>query len=323
MSALRMKAGLILPDIGLRAEFAAAMRQQLADIDLVVLDPLAEGHLPEPASGLDILFTFGQFVNDRIFEPAAAPRWVQSLGTGVDGLADRIGAGSTVLTNARGVHAACVSETAMALMLALARDIPGLVNAQREGRWVTGPANLLCGKTVGILGVGIIAEALARRCKAFDMRVEGVSGREDVPGFDRMHRYEDLVTAVAGFDYLVLLAPLSDRTRNIIDARVLSGMKDGSFLVNVARGGLVDEQALLLALAGGKPAAAALDVFAVEPLAPGSPFWSAPNVLISPHAAGQHHDYASHVMPIVSHNYAAWRDGRIADMVNLVEPQGR
>jgi D-2-hydroxyacid dehydrogenase (NADP+) len=319
MSATSIKAGLILPDIALRAEFAAAIREQLPSIELAVLDPLGEQDVPHAAEELDALFSFGQFVNDGIFQPGKAPRWVQSLGTGVDGLADRIDAGSTLLTSARGVHSACVSETAMALMLALARDLPGLLLAQRERRWMMGPANLLYGKTVGIVGVGIIAEALARRCAAFDMRVEGVSGRDIAPGFERMHGYADLANAVAGFDYLVLLAPLSDQTRNIVDAHVFARMKPGSFLINVARGGLIDEDALIAALAQGKPTAAALDVFAVEPLPADSPLWTVPNLLISPHAAGQHKDYADHVMPIVSHNFAAWCAGRIDDMINRID----
>jgi D-2-hydroxyacid dehydrogenase (NADP+) len=318
MSNATIRTGLILPDIALRAEFAAAMRKQLPGVDLTVLDPLGPEDIRPEAQDLEILFSFGQFVNDHIFAPGKAPRWVQSLGTGIDGLADRIRENETVLTNARGVHAACVSETALALILALARDIPGLVLAQREHRWRSGPANLLSGKTVGILGVGSIAEGLARRCLAFDMRIEGISDRPSAPGFERMHRYEDLTAAVSRFDYFVLLAPLSERTRNIVDAAVLGAMKEGSFLINVARGGLVDEQALLAALARGKPAAAALDVFAVEPLPEDSPLWSAPNVLISPHTGGQHKDYADHVMPIVAHNYAAWRDGRTDEMINRV-----
>ncbi len=118
----------------------------------------------------------------------------------------------------------------------------------------------------------------------------------------------------------MLLAPLSDRTRNIVGSSVLSAMKPTSRLINMARGGLVDEDALLDALQNEKLAAAALDVFSVEPLPEGSPLWSMPNVLISPHCAGQHGGYAGDVVPIVLKNLQAMRDGRFDDLINVVRP---
>jgi D-2-hydroxyacid dehydrogenase (NADP+) len=240
-------------------------------------------------------------------------------GTGLDGIVDRSTLGlATWVTNARGFHGAPVSETALMLMLALARHVPTLVRAQAEHRWHFEPARLLSGSTVGILGVGHIAEALARRCKAFDMRVEGISRRSQAGGFDRLHAYTALEKVVGGFDYFVILAPLATVTRNSVNAQVLSAMKPGSVLINVARGGIVDEPALVEALRRGVPAAAGLDVFTEEPLNSASPLWDMPNVLISPHAAGHHTGYAESVLPIVEANWAAIRSGQEAQLINVV-----
>jgi len=315
----RLRAGLVLPDLPVRTQFAEAMRAALPALDLRVLDPLPPGDSAAPARDLEVLFTFGQFINNEVLAPGSAVRWVQSLGTGMDGIIDRPTLQPDVLvTSARGVHGVCVPETAFALMLSLARDIPRLVKAQAERAWTSGPAHLLHGRTVGILGVGIIAEGLAQRCKAFGMRVEGISSRTEAPGFDALHPYETLTDVVGRFDHLVLVAPLSERTRHIVDATVLARMKPGAFLVNVARGGLLDEDALLTALQKGQLAGAALDVFAVEPLPAQHPFWTLPNLLITPHTGGQHHDYAAHVMPIVIENWQAYRQGRFAALRNVV-----
>ncbi len=315
------RAALVLPESKVRRDFETALKQG-GDLELLVMDPITEGGDEAVLSDVDLLLSFGAFITDKSIAVAKRLRWIQCLGVGVDGLVDRrtLGPGTWV-TSARGVHSTSVSEATIAAMLALARDLPRLVKAQQQRRWAAGPAaDLLSHRTVGILGVGLIAEALAKRCRAFEMRVEGVSNRPDAAGFDRLWRYEELEKAVAGFDYFVLLAPLSDRTRNIVGSSVLSAMKPTSRLINMARGGLVDEDALLDALQNEKLAAAALDVFSVEPLPEGSPLWSMPNVLISPHCAGQHGGYAGDVVPIVLKNLQAMRDGRFDDLINVVRP---
>lgn len=316
---MTMRAALILPDLAIRNEFADLFAEHFPDLDLTVHDPLRPGEVRDTLHDIEVLFTFGPFINDELLTQATNLQWIQGLGSGVDGITDRATLSDRVLvTNARGVHGVCVSETAFALMISLARDIPKLVRAQHEHRWTAGPANLLHGRTVGILGVGLIAEGLAARCHAFGMRVEGISSRQDVASFDQLHSYNALREAMARFDYFVLLAPLTEATRNIVDASVLDAMKEGAFLINVSRGGVVDEPALIAALRRGKPAAAALDVFAVEPLEPGNELWDLPNVLISPHAGGQHHDYARHVLPILLQNMNAFQRDADDDLINVV-----
>jgi len=150
------------------------------------------------------------------------------------------------------------------------------------------------------------------------MRVEGISQRSQAGVFDRLHAYTALEKVVGGFDYFVILAPLATVTRNSVNAQVLSAMKPGSVLINVARGGIVDEPALVEALRRGVPAAAGLDVFTEEPLNSASPLWDMPNVLISPHAAGHHTGYVESVLPIVEANWAAIRSGQEAQLINVV-----
>ncbi len=270
----------------------------------------------------DILLTFGQVMKNlqADFGNAANLQWIQALGTGLDGITDQptLKAG-IIVTNVHGVHGQPVSEAALAGMLALSRDIPRAVRAQDQKTWVRWPATLLDGKTIGILGVGAIAEILAPKCKALGMKVIGVSsGARPVAGFDRMHGRDELLRVVPELDYLVLLTPYSAKTHNLIDAKVLAAMKPTSYLVNLARGGIVDEDALVDALRQGRIAGAALDVFQNEPLPAEHPLWSFKNVIITTHQGGFCDAYVDLALPAIEHNMRCFLAGDVKKMVNVI-----
>ena len=253
------------------------------------------------------LVTFTPMLTGEVLKEARSLKWVQTLGTGVDNLIDQPTLRKDVIvTNVRGIHGAPVSEAAIASMLALARDLPSAVRAQDERQWRRFPAQLLHNKTVGIFGVGAISAALAPKCKAFGMRVVGVSSSpRDVAGFDRMYSRDELLEVVGEFDFLVLLTPLTEETRNSINAQVFAAMKPASFLVNLARGGVVDESALVEALQAGRIGGAALDVFNEEPLPADHPFWSLHNVIITTHQGGFCDVYIDYALPTVEANMRA------------------
>jgi len=268
----------------------------------------------------DALVTFTPMMTPKILAQAPKLKWIQTLGTGVDNLIDQPTLRKdVVVTNVRGIHGPPVSEAALGTMLALARNLPGAVRGQDAREWRRWPAQLLHDKTVGIFGVGLIAEALAPICKAFGMTVVGVSSApRSVAGFDRMHSREELLQAVGDFDFFVLLTPLTAATRNSIDAKVLAAMKPSSFLINLARGGVVDEAALIEALREKRIAGAALDVFNQEPLPPDHPFWAMQNVIITTHQGGFCDVYIDYALPTVETNMRAFLNGDIDGMINVV-----
>ena len=270
--------------------------------------------------GADALLTFGPMMKDEVLRGADKLRWVQALGTGVDNLIDLPSLRpDVVITNIRGIHGAPVSEAALMMMLGLARDIATSVRNQDRQVWTRWPVKLLDGKTVGIFGVGLIAETLAPKCKALGMTVVGfTSAKRDLPGFDRMHDRGALIAQAATLDFLVLLAPYAEEIRNFVDARVFSAMKPSSYLINLARGGIVDEAALLVALERGEIAGAALDVFQEEPLPAGHPLWGARNVIITAHLGGFSDVYAERALPTVEHNMACFLRGDFDKMINVV-----
>jgi D-2-hydroxyacid dehydrogenase (NADP+) len=268
----------------------------------------------------DALLTFTPMLTGKIIEQATSLKWIQTLGTGVDNLIDQPALRKDVIvTNVRGIHGPPVSEAAIAAMLALARDLPRAVRAQDARLWQRFPAQLLHNKTVGIFGIGLIAEALAPKCKAFGMRVIGFSSTpRAVAGFDHVHAREELLQLAGEFDFLVLLAPLTSETRNSIGANVLAAMKPSSFLVNLARGGVVDEPALVEALSAGRIGGAALDVFNEEPLPADHPFWAMPNVIITTHQGGFCDVYIDYALPTVEANMRCFLNADIGGMINVV-----
>ena len=247
---------------------------------------------------------------------AAMPRleWVQALTTGVDNLlAMKALRPQVALTSCGGFHGPQMSELAVMLMLACARRLPAMIADQQAGNWTRWEQPLLRDKTVCIIGLGSIAEYLAGLCRAFGMRVTGVSdGRREAPGIDRIYPRANIKDAAAEADFLVVLVPYSDRTHHIVDADVLAAMKPSGILVNIARGGCVDEEALLAALREGRIAGAGLDVFATEPLPPDSPFRRLPNVIVTPHIGGYADVYRQQALPIVAANLDAYAKGGAA-----------
>lgn len=205
---------------------------------------------------------------------------VQTQTAGVEHLRHHVPAGVT-LCNGRGIHDASTAELAVTLMLASLRGIPGFVRAQDAHVWAPATRPALADRTVLVVGYGAIGEALERRLSGFEVDVVRVarSAREGV------HGYVDLPDLLPSADVVVLIVPLTDETRGMVAADFLGRMRDGALLVNVARGGVVDTDALVAELHRGR-VAAALDVTDPEPLPEDHPLWDCPNLLVSPHVGG-------------------------------------
>jgi len=285
-------------------------------------DVVKEGETPPPALSVRVCDSLS-------CELAGARRLIedlkQALGTGVDGITDQPALGENVMvTNMHGLHGDSMSDSAFLSMLALARDLPRVLRNQSRHTWERFPSRLLKGKTVGILGVGAIAADLAPKCKMFGMTVAGISSaKREVAGFDRMYVRGELEQAVRDLDYLILLVPYTSETRGIVSAQVLSAMKPTSYLINLARGGIVDEHALIKALKEDKIAGAALDVFATEPLPEDHPFWGMENVIVTAHLGGFHDQYAEQALPTVEENVRKFLAGDTKNMINVVRhPKG-
>jgi D-2-hydroxyacid dehydrogenase (NADP+) len=239
----------------------------------------------------------------------------------VDGITDQAGLKENVLvTNMHGFHGGPMSEAALMGMLSLARGLLRSLRLQAQHQWERFPAKLLKEKTVGIFGVGVIAQELAPKCKALGMRVVGISSaKRRVPGFDAMAGRDELERVVKDLDFLVILTPYTKETHNIVDARIFAAMKPSAILVNLARGGVVDEDALVAALKGRKLAGAALDVFATEPLPGDSPLWDMENVIVTQHQGGFFDSYPSFAIPVVEENMRKFLAGDTKGMINVVK----
>lgn len=255
----------------------------------------------------------------RIFRAAKILEWVQSFGSAIDNIADHpdLPAG-TVVTNVHGVHGPQLSEAAFAAMLSFARHLPETIRNQAIAVWRRPTPSTLFGKTVGVLGLGAIASDLAPRCKAFGMRVIGITKHQrDVPGFDALYTTAQLERIVGDLDYLVVLTPYTTSSHHLVDAKIISAMRPNAVLVNLAQGGVVDEAALLRALDDGVIRGAALDVFETEPLPNTSRLWSHPRVLVTPHIAGFYDGYSQQAYAIVAKNLDAYLRGGAAALPNL------
>lgn len=237
-------------------------------------------------------------VDARLLTPeliARAPKlvWAHSPGAGVEwilSMPELVRAKRIVLTNSRGVHGPVIAEHAMAMLLALTRNLAFYREGQRGGRWLGDPPRpslALRGRTMFVVGLGGIGSEIAARAHAFGMRVIATR-RTDAPApshIARVGKPADLHAFLAEADVVVICVPLTRETERLFDDRAFAAMKKGAFLLNVARGRIVDTDALRRALRSGKLAGAGLDVTDPEPLPADHPLWKDPNVLITPHVS--------------------------------------
>ena len=264
----------------------------------------------------DVLVISGLWQNS-LLDRAGRLRFIQSIGAGTDQFPrDELKRRGVRLASARGVNARAVAEHAMAWILALSRRLPEARDNQAKRVWrgmigeIADREDEIGGKTLLLVGLGDIGGRLARLAKAFDMHVIGLR-RDPLAGrgaADAVHRMNELNALLPEADFVALTCPLTKETENLIDAQAFGRMRPSAHLVNVARGRVVDEAALVEALAARRIAGAGLDVAADEPLPPASALWGMPHVLITPHTAGETRRYEDNVIEILRDNLGRlWR----------------
>jgi len=299
--------------------------------------PAQEARWRELLARATVLFDFDRTHLADLPELAPNVRWIQATSAGIGQFVRRYGYAARmrdiVFTTASGVHAPPLAEFAVLSMLMHARRIPHVVRAQAERRWERFAGTDLEGRTVLVVGLGRIGRAVARRARAFGMHVVGVrreggGGAGPAPFHDaprnwpggsvaaadedahEIHTPDALPGLLPRADFLVLVAPHTDETEGMIAAAELAALPRGAAVVNIGRGALVDEPALVEALRSGHLGGAYLDVFADEPLPADSPLWAMPNVLVSPHSASTSDRENRRITDLFLDNLRRWLDGR-------------
>lgn len=282
----------------------------------------------EAARGAEVYLGWG--VPREVFAAAGgALRWAHSASAGVGGvLYPEMVASPVVLTNSAGVHAEPIAETVLAMILHFARGFDFAVRAQAQGRWnkepwdaVDAPVRELAESTVGLVGLGGIARAVARRATALGMRVVATrrSSSAGPPGVEIVRGEGALDRLLSISHYLVVTVPRTAETEGMIGARELARLPEGAVLVNVSRGDVVDEDALVDALRDGRLRGAGLDVFRREPLPAGSPLWTLPNTLLLPHVSGTSHGFWRRETDLIVANLRRYLAGE--PLLNTVDKQ--
>jgi phosphoglycerate dehydrogenase-like enzyme len=301
-------------------------------------------HLPDA----DVAFT--PFIDRDVFPSAKRLRWIQSPAVGIGSLMfPELHASNVVITSARGIRARAIAEHVIGVTIALARRLPLAIRAQSEHRWAqeeldpagTGPESdpgergrprsekaersaiwTLRGARMGIVGFGSIGHEIAKLAVPFGLRVSAVRRRPDMPsdlhGVD-VYGPDRLLDVLSSSDIVVLSMPHTPDTRQIIGPGELDRMKRGALLINIARGKLVDDHALVAALRDGRLGGAALDVFTREPLEPSSPYWDLPSVIVTPHTSGAMEDYWTPLVTLFSDNLRRFEKGE--PLLNVVDKE--
>ncbi|WP_299507452.1 D-2-hydroxyacid dehydrogenase [uncultured Roseobacter sp.] len=249
---------------------------------------------------------------------SATVRWLSVGGSGTDHLG-RWDSKRLTVTNAAGVAADMMAEYTLGAMLHFSLDLPGFRRAQKERHWSAGKVEPIAGKTILIVGLGKTGQAIAQRCKALELTVLGVRARPaPLDHVDVVQGMADLPDLWPQADFIAVCVPLLDSTRGMIDATAIKMMKRNAVLIDVSRGGVVDQKALAQTLQKNALKGAALDVFETEPLPEDSPFWEMPNVIVTPHCASVYDGWDLKSVRMFCDNLTRYRRGR--PLLNIVDP---
>jgi D-2-hydroxyacid dehydrogenase (NADP+) len=294
----------------LQAEFPA--------LDFALFHKSAE--VPRDLSAIDVMIMFGIEIRDQMLRDAPRLKWIQSLATGVDHFLRCPSLRRDVLiTSGRGIHGVPMREHVLYLMLAISHDTKRQVEDQQHHVWQRRLWTTLYGKTAVIAGTGIVGGAIGEMLQALGMRVIGISRTvRKTQGFDEILSNERLREAASKADYLINVLPGASENSGIFDVALFDAMKPSAYYISAGRGQTVDETALLTTLRERRIAGAAFDVFVTEPLPPGSPFWTLPNVFITPHVGGYVVEYEDFIMPLIVDNMRLFLVGRLDEMTNIV-----
>lgn len=270
--------------------------------------------LAQALPGADVLlgWDFSEAGLSEAWPRADALRWIHWTGAGVDAVLFReLAESDVVLTNSRGIFDRAMAEFVLGLILSFAKSFPKMTRDQDQRHWSHRLSEMIIGRRVLVVGVGSIGREIARLLSSAGLHVEGV-GRRARAGdddFAAIHARENLNAVLPDADYVVIVVPLTDDTRGMIGASQLDAMKSTARLINVARGAILDEPALVEALKAGQLAGAALDVTAIEPLPQDSPLWAMSNVIISPHMSGDFHGHYETLVSAFIENFRRYRAG--------------
>ena len=289
--------------------------------DVVFLEPGSGGKsLERLVFEADVLFNYGPAqVDPVLLSRSPTLKLVHVTATGVDSfMVPEFQMSPIILTNSRGVHAKVVADHAMALLLALTHALKRASKNQEEKKWERMDICELEGKTAGLLGLGSIGLEIARRCKAFSMKVVGLR-RESAPAenVDEVFPTSQLSEVLRRSDFVLCSLPLTAETRHLLTFREFSAMKETAYFINVGRGPVVKEEDLVRALQEGRIRGAGLDVFEVEPLPQESPLWHMENVVITPHIAGVHRENIQKSTDILAENLRRLARGQ--PLLNVVD----
>ncbi|MBI5878112.1 MAG: D-2-hydroxyacid dehydrogenase [Chloroflexi bacterium] len=282
----------------------------------------ASGALPPEAAGADIFYYNYAFPRDivaSVIRSVPGLRWIHAINAGVDHLlCPELVASDILFTNSVGAHAVSISESVIGMLLFTVKRFGGHWDAQKEHRWGRVPKDELHARTLGIIGLGHVGLELARLAKAFEMRVLATRRTpQPAPNVDAVWGSDSLPRLLAESDFVVMCAALTPETRGMMGERELRQMKPSAYFVNIARGALVDENALVRALREGWIAGACLDAFVHEPLPPEHPFWTLPNCFVTPHSSANTPQLTARALDIFVENVRRYRAGE--PLLNVVD----
>jgi len=283
-------------------------------------DPTAKAKLDTILAETEVIY--GLILPQPLLTRAPRLKWVQTMSAGVDRFARMdIWLSPVIITGVSGIHATPIGEFALEMMLMFAKQASLCFQMKQKHEWKRFMPSTLRGKTVGIVGLGNIGREIARLSKAFGMRV--IANRRS-PTKQKRARYVDMLypagqleQLLAESDFVVVATPLTPETRGLIGEKELRAMKPSAYIINIARGGIIDEEALIRVLDEKRIAGAGLDVVATEPLPPESRIWDFDNVILSPHVAGGMEDYMERATEVFCENLRCYLSGK--KLLNVVD----
>ena len=276
-------------------------------------------HWASQVARAEVSFDFDWEKPNEMLRRAPKLRWVQSTSSGIGPMLDKIGVSSSdlIVTNAAGIHAQALAEFVITAALYFTKEIPRLNALKAEKKWERYCGSEIAGTRMLVVGMGSVGRHVAQLASSLGIEVVGHRRQvgEPPPGVSRMVDADGLDAALTDVDFLVLIAPDTPLTRNMIDRRRLELLPERAVIINIGRGSLIDEPAMIEMLTSGRLRGAGLDVFATEPLPPTNPLWDLPNVLVVPHSASTVYQENDRLVDLFIENLHRYLDGR--PMINV------